>query len=111
MADASIGEVDIILNGKARTLRCSLAAAKVVNAAANGCQGMIARLGMMDLDAYITVVAAGLNQKYKDVEEPVYKTGMPALNGPLIEFVTYLANGGRPIVAAEEKDDDGTGEA
>lgn len=111
MADSSIGEVEITLDGKPVLLRCSLAAAKRVNGLANGHQGVIARLGMMDFDAYVQVVAAALDKKPMDVEAKVYRTGMPALTGDLVTWITYLANGGKPIVAAVDKDDDTTGEA
>lgn len=113
MVDKSIGEVAITLDGKERTLQCSLAAAKMINASANGFQGMLGRLGMMDFDAYVIVVAAGLNVPSRKIEEKVYRSGMPSLTGSLVEFVTYLSNGGKPFLESDtiEKKEDPEGEA
>lgn len=104
MADEAIGEVAIVLDGKEETLRCSLAAAKAVNAFAgqNGHQGIIARLGMLDFEAYVAVVAYGLDKPARAVEAKVYRTGLVNLTASLVTFVTMLANGGKPI-----KSDDG----
>lgn len=108
MADASIGEVDITLDGKTVTLRCSLAAAKRVNAS-GGLSHVAKRLSQGDLDYYILVVAAGMDKKPNDVESVVYKTGMLDLVEPLTVFIDYLANGGKPV--APDAGDGKTGEA
>jgi hypothetical protein len=100
MADASIGEVEITLDGKAAVLRCSLAAAKRINAS-GGFSHVANRLGQGDLDFYVAVVAAGLDKKASEVENAVYKTGMPSLVTPLSTFVDYLVNGGRPVAPSE----------
>jgi hypothetical protein len=100
MADTSIGEVAIMLDGKEVVLKSSLAAAKRINA--NGGFSHVAnRLGQGDLDYYILVTAAGLDKKASDVENAVYKTGMPYLVTPLSTFVDYLCNGGRPAAPSE----------
>lgn len=108
MADASIGEVEITLDGKSYTLRCSLAAAKRINAGGGYFQ-VASRLDAMDLDYYAMVIAAGLDKKVPDVEERVYRTGLVSLNGPLGIYLTYLLNGGKP--AETEKGDQPQGEA
>lgn len=102
----SVGEVEIKLDGKQETLRPSLGAAKRVNAA-GGFSQVINKLIAFDLDYYVTVVAAGLGKKPSDVEEAVYKTGLPVLVNELVTYVGYLANGGRPAEVGETK----TGEA
>jgi hypothetical protein len=97
---AAIGEVTIELNGKAETLRCSLEAAKRVSGGGGGFMNVLGRLGAMDHDFYVMVVSAGLNKKPIDVDDAVYKTGLPNLTQPLATFVEYLTNGGRPLTAA-----------
>lgn len=111
MADEAVGEVEIILAGSTEILRCSLAAAKAVNAFAggNGHQGIIARLGMLDFDTYVAVIAYGLGKRPVDVEEKVYRTGVMNLTAVCIKYVTNLANGGKPVKEAEG--DDKAGEA
>lgn len=106
MADANIGEVDSPLG----TLRCNLAAAKQVNALAGGYAGVLHRLGMLDLDTYVGVMAAGLGKKASDIEAKVYGAGLVNLTAVLVTYVTYLGNGGKPIATAAE-DGAETGEA
>lgn len=98
MADSSIGEVDTPLG----TLKCSLAAAKHVNALAGGYNGVIGRLGMLDHDTYVGVVAAGLGKKPSEIEGKVYAAGLVNLTAPLVTFVTYLGNGGKPMIEMVE---------
>lgn len=102
-----MSEVDITLKGKPETLRCTLKAAKTVNALAGGFQGALARLANMDQDAYFLIVAAGLNKRPVDVEQAVYESGLTTLTEPLSNFVLLLANGGRPLAAAEETSGEG----
>lgn len=97
-----MSEVEIKLKGKSESLRCTLKAAKTVNALAGGFQGALARLANMDQDAYFQIVAAGLGKKPIEVEQAVYETGLTNLAEPLTSFVLALANGGRPFVPAEE---------
>jgi hypothetical protein len=96
MAD---GEIEIKLDGKIETLRSSLSAAKRVNAG-GGFSHVVSRIHAADLEFYILVVAAGLNKKTSEVEEAVYKTGLPALGVDVVRFVNYLANGGKPFSEA-----------
>jgi hypothetical protein len=103
----NVGEVEIQLDGKTETLRSSLGAAKRVNAA-GGFSQVINKLLAYDFDYYVTVVSAGLGKKPSEVEEAIYKTGLPNLVGSLSLYVGYLANGGKPADSSGEKD---TGEA
>jgi hypothetical protein len=104
----NVGEVEIKLDGKTETLRSSLGAFKRVNAA-GGFQNVINKLLGYDFDYFVTVVSAGLNKKPADIEEAVYKTGLPPLLGGLTKYVGYLANGGKPAEDPGEKPDTGEG--
>ncbi len=104
----NVGEVEIKLDGKTETLRSSLGAFKKVNAA-GGYTNVINKLLGYDFDYYVTVISAGLNKKPADVEEAIYKAGLPNLLGDLTKYVGYLANGGKPAEDPGEKAD--TGEA
>ena len=103
-----MSEVEITLKSKPETLRCTLKAAKSVNGIAGGFQGALARLATMDQDAYFLIVAAGLGKRPVDVEQAVYETGLTTLTEALSNYVLLLANGGKPLAAAE---DAGEGEA
>jgi hypothetical protein len=103
----NVGEVEIQLDGKSETLRSSLGAAKRVNAA-GGFSQVINKLLAYDFDYYVTVVSAGLGKKPSEIEEAVYKAGLPNLVAPLSLYVGYLANGGKPAEASGENK---TGEA
>lgn len=102
------GDVEIILNGKAETLRPSLGAAKRVNAA-GGFSNVVSRIQAVDLEFYILVVAAGLGKKNAEVEDAVYKTGLPALGADVVKFINILANGGKPF-EPETSDGETSGE-
>lgn len=102
-----MSEVEITLNGKTETLRCTLRAARKLNTG-GGFTDVYRKLAALDLDAYIAVVAVGLDKKPADVEEAVFATGMPDLVEPLSNYVTLLANGGRPLKTTET---DESGEA
>jgi hypothetical protein len=95
MADSSIGEVDVLLDGKEVTLKCSLAAAKRVNGISGGYINVLRQLAAMDHDIYVAVVSAGLDKKPSDVDGAVWRTGLPKLTERLAEFVGYLINGGK----------------
>jgi hypothetical protein len=98
-----MSEVEITLNGKAETLRCTLRAAKRVNAG-GGFVEILRKLAVFDQDAYFGVVAAGLDKKVAEVEDAVFATGLPDLTEPLSTYVNLLANGGKPMNAAETGD-------
>jgi hypothetical protein len=102
-----MSDVEITLKGQKEALRCTLKAAKAVNALAGGYQNALARLAAMDQEAYSTIVAAGLGKRPMDVEQAVYDTGLPALAQPLSTFVMMLANGGKPLDDAEENSAEG----
>jgi hypothetical protein len=88
------GEVEIELNGRREVLRPTLRAAKEVNLL-GGIAGAITKLASGDLEAYITVVCAGLKKRRTDIEDDVWATGMEPLAEPLSRFVSILGNGGK----------------
>jgi hypothetical protein len=102
-----MSEVEITLNGKTETLRCTLRAAKRVNAG-GGFAEMLRKLAIFDQDTYFAIVAAGLDKKTSDVEDAVYENGLPDLTESLSTYVSLLANGGKPLKTTETG---GTGEA
>jgi hypothetical protein len=98
----SLAEVAIKLDEKDYVLKCNLDAAKRVNAIAGGMMPAIGRLGALDFDAYVHVVAAGLDKKPAEIEVIVYRNGILELTKPLITFVEYLTNGGRVVEVKDE---------
>lgn len=96
MADMTVGEVDIELDGKTVTLKSTLAAAKRVNAA-GGLRYIAERLDAYDFDAYVTVIAAGADKRNAEVEQAVFSAGMARLQVPLGVYIAFLASGGKPI--------------
>lgn len=104
-----MSEVEITLKGKSETLKCTLKAAKAVNAIAGGFQGALVRLANMEQDSYFLIVAAGLGKKPAEIENAVYETGLTNLTEPLTSYVLLLANGGKPF--ATETENAGEGEA
>ncbi len=105
----SVGEIEITLNGKVETLRPSLGAAKRVNST-GGFAHVVNRIQAADLDFYILVVAAGLGKKNAEVEDAVYRTGLPALGADVVKFVNILANGGKPFESEAVAGDETAGE-
>jgi hypothetical protein len=97
-----MSEVEITLNGSAETLRCTLRAAKRVNAMVDGFQGVGRRLLSLDFDTYVAIVAIGLDKKPADVEDAVFQTGMITLFPVLDEYVGRLMNGGELIKPKED---------
>jgi hypothetical protein len=92
-----LGEVDTPLG----TLKSTLRAARTVNSM-GGFAEVFRKLAVFDFDAYVSVVAAGLGKKPSEVEDDVFKAGLPALVEPLSTYVEYLSNGGKPLKPAPE---------
>lgn len=92
--------MEIELNGKKETLVFSVKAATAVSRAAGGFVEAVRRVSVFDLDLCVAVITAGLERPYSspaDLAEAVHKTGVMTLSGPLAEYCSRLANGGRPI--------------
>lgn len=97
------GNVDIELDGQKCTLKPTLRAARLISRQFGGFQKALEAIGGMDLDAYISVVTAGLSAKPEDADDianAVYRNGLPSLTEPVIQYVMALANGGRPLSGA-----------
>ena len=91
-----MSDVEITLDGKTETLRPSLKAAKRLSAA-GGFQNVVNRLQSGDIEYYFLVVAAALDKRNTEIEERVFRTGLPALDGGLVKFCNLCANGGKPF--------------
>ena len=84
------------------TLRPTLGAAMKVTKRFGSFMDALRKVESLDLEAFVFIVAAGLNKRPVDVEESVYDVGTMALVQPVSDFVTLLANGGKPIKAAAQ---------
>ena len=83
------------------TLKPTLGAAKNINAAFGSFMEALRRVSALDLGAMITIVAFGLDEKQRDVEDDVWAAGTDLVQ-PLSDYLTLLANGGRPIKSEKE---------
>lgn len=95
-AQLGAGNVEIELAGETVTLRPSLKAAQAISRLDGGIVGAIERAARFDIDLITACVAHGVGQSVKEVEEAVFTTGLTVLAPPVMEFLSRLANGGRP---------------
>lgn len=115
-----VGEVEVKLenlkSGELETvvLKPSLRAAKLISRQNEGYMGASQAILNLNFDATVQVlkIAMGLTDHgAEDLQERVYRTGLPPLAAPLIQFIRNLANGGKPPVdpelEADKKDGDG----
>lgn len=79
----------------AGTLKCTLRAAKAVNARFSNYQRAIVELESLNQDAFFFIVAAGLNVDLEKAEAAAFTAGMDKLLVPVSRYVVGLANGGR----------------
>ncbi len=100
------GEVEIKLNGRDVVLRPTLETLLVVNAF-GGILPAYDRLQKMDFNAYVAIIAAGLDKKPADIQWDVFKSDWTDFVEPLCELISNLTRGGRP----KPKDGDVSGEA
>lgn len=89
------------------TLRTSLKAAKAINGKFGSLLEAARRIDQSDFDAFVFVVAAGLNLETvsPQIEKKVYDIGTKELYLPLATFLTALANGGKKPVTVAEGDE------
>lgn len=102
------GNVTINLDGESVTLRPTLQAAQAISRQSGGISGAVRAVGQFDLDAIVSVVTLGLGLTGNDAKEVpgrVYRTGLTDLIGPVSNYLTILANGGRPVTGGEEDAD------
>lgn len=103
------GNVEIELDGEIVTLRPTLKAAQNISRAKGGIMAAVEAVGRFDFDVMVTVIALGIGAEGKEARElpdKVWSTGMADLVQPVINFLTILANGGRPV-----QDNGGEGDA
>lgn len=107
------GEVIIELDGEPVILKCTLLAAKTVNAALDGFVGAFRRVQQFDLEAFGLIVAVGMGKKIpadlNDITEKVYATGMRNLSDDVTKFLTLLSNGGRESSTGSKEASEGNG--
>ena len=102
MAKPSLGagNVDIELDGETYTLRPTLKAAQNISRAKGGIMAAVDAVGKFDFDTMVSVIALGIGAEGKearDLPDKVWSTGMADLTGPVITYLSILANGGRPV--------------
>jgi hypothetical protein len=85
------------------TLRCTLRAAKEVNAAFGSFGEAGRRADQIDFAAITMIVAAALGAKAKDIESDVFDN-LLELRKVLGEYIGNLARGGKPV-SVEGADD------
>ena len=103
-------EVAVVIAGEERFLRPTLRAAIAVNRRFGGFVGAFQKIGALDLEAAVHIVAAGLDRRDPDdlkaLERDVFEHGVALLVEPLSRYVEILSNGGRePGKEPEEKPD------
>lgn len=96
---AHLGEVEIDLDGKKETLRCTLRAARSVSNLTGGFLGALQGIQTLNLLVCSQIIAAGLDVQDRDklekLEESVYASGLRNLASPLSTYVELLSNGGK----------------
>jgi hypothetical protein len=108
-AQLGAGNVEIELDGEIRILKPSLQAAQAISRQKGGIMAAIRSAGDFDFDTIVNVIALGLGvsgKEARDLPEQVYSTGLPDLSGPVIRYLSIIANGGRPLDDGGEGDQD-----
>ncbi len=106
------GFVDITLNGETYQMKATIKAARLISARYEGFGSAIALVSQLRLDATTDIVKIGLGLterefKEMDIDNAVWRAGLPNLAGPLTRYLMMLINGGR----SPSGDDDDEGEA
>ena len=102
-------DVEIGLDGETYPLKSSLAAATAVSNRFDGFQGAMAAVANSNLAAVQFIVRKGIPMRditTKDLDEAVWQAGTRELMGPVMKYITRLANGGRDP-DLEDADEDG----
>lgn len=108
------GNVEIELDGETCTLKPSLQACQALSRMRGGINNTVRAVGDLDFDAMVTVIGLGLGlsgKELKDLPEKVYETGLPELSGPLIRYLSNVANGGKPFDNGGSDEDQGNAES
>jgi hypothetical protein len=105
-----VGEVEIkLMNLKSGelesvVLKPSLRAAKLISRQSEGYMGASQAVLNLNFDATVQILKIALaltDHGAEDLQDRVYRTGLPPLAAPLIQFIRILANGGKPPVDPE----------
>lgn len=111
MSKASIGagNVTITLDDEQVTLRPTLRACQTISKQAGGIMSAVQAVGRFDLEVMTSVIALGLDirkpAELNALAEKVYQSGMAELVEPVTQFLSILANGGRPVAGGEGEAD------
>lgn len=107
------GNVSVVIDGEALTLVPTYAAMVAISAR-GGLRGVMERILQLEAETITDVLIAGLGygpgrRPPKDLAERIWKTGFTLPSGALADaafnYVSILANGGRPLVADDSSDD------
>lgn len=107
------GNVDVVIDGEPMTLVPTYAAMVAISAR-GGLRGAMERILNLDSETIVDVLVAGLGygsgkRPPKDLAERIWRTGYTLPSGGLADaafnYVSILANGGRPLVPDDLDDD------
>lgn len=93
------GNVSIELDGRTVILKPTLRAAQTISRQKGGIVGAIEMVSRLDFDTIVQVVSLGSSasdRDAKDLPDRVFEAGITTLSGPIIRYLSMLANGGRP---------------
>lgn len=103
MASLGAGNVDVAVGEETITLKPTLKAAQTLSRQSGGLSTAINRVGALDIDTIVSVIAVGSGVATgKDIEalaEKVFAAGPASMVEPVVRFLVNLANGGKPPVA------------
>lgn len=111
MSKASLGagNVTITLDGQEVILRPTLRAAQTLSKQNGGLMAAVNAVARFDIEVMTSVIALGLDirkpAEINDMAEKVYSTGMADLVEPVTQYLSILANGGRPVTGGEGDED------
>jgi hypothetical protein len=94
------GNVEIELDDEICVLKPSLQACQALSRMRGGINNTVRAVGDLDFDVMVTVIGLGLGlsgKELKELPERVYENGLPELSGPLIRYLSNVANGGKPF--------------
>lgn len=93
------GRKAITLGGERVELLCTPRAAVKISDAFGGLLTAQQRCITLDVTAIIAIINAGANRSGEDAkktEDQVFEAGLNDIAGDVIDFITLLANGGKP---------------
>ena len=108
------GNVPVVIDGEAMVLVPTYAAMVAISAR-GGLRGAMERILQLDAETIIDVLVAGLGygpgrRPPKDLAEQIWRTGFTLPSGALADaafnYVSILANGGRPLASDDSSSDD-----